>query len=184
MRNFYFIRHGETDWNKKQIPMGQTDIPLNTKGIQQSLYAQDLLSHIPFRSIISSPLRRAEQTATIIAEKQSCPVITNIDLKEASWGILEGKKQQNSDWLQNWLNGTQIENGETFTQLQARVKKALEQIYTAKEPCLVVSHGAVYWAIQKLLDLDFIDISNCEPMYHIAPALSQNGWQRTLKYKN
>jgi len=35
-KSFYFLRHGETDWNKQQKIMGQSDIPLNKTGVLQA----------------------------------------------------------------------------------------------------------------------------------------------------
>jgi broad specificity phosphatase PhoE len=65
---FIFIRHGETDWNRTNRTMGQTDIPLNSLGIQQAREATQYLENLGVERIIHSPLSRAAQTATIINE--------------------------------------------------------------------------------------------------------------------
>ena len=40
LRDFYFIHHGETDWNREHRGMGQKDIPLNERGLAQAHTAQ------------------------------------------------------------------------------------------------------------------------------------------------
>ena len=68
-KSFYFIRHGETDWNKRHIIMGSIDIPLNDLGIAQSQRAALILKKEKFDAIISSPRIRALKTAQVIAEQ-------------------------------------------------------------------------------------------------------------------
>jgi broad specificity phosphatase PhoE len=84
-KSFYFMRHGETDWNRQRIYMGQTDIPLNEFGIQQARQAAKLLEGIDFASIASSTLMRAIHTAQIITEKVLKPITIINDLKECSY---------------------------------------------------------------------------------------------------
>lgn len=64
---FYFVRHGETDWNRMhQVLCSQDDIPLNETGLQQVAHACKKLSSLGITKIYSSPLARAKQTAEII----------------------------------------------------------------------------------------------------------------------
>ncbi|MSQ85383.1 MAG: histidine phosphatase family protein [Alphaproteobacteria bacterium] len=56
---FYFIRHGETDWNKLKLMQGQTDTPLNATGIFQAEAAAEIVSTRKIVTICTSPLRRA-----------------------------------------------------------------------------------------------------------------------------
>jgi broad specificity phosphatase PhoE len=60
-KSFYFVRHGETDWNKEQKIMGQSDIPLNKKGILQAQTVAEKIQALPIDVIVSSPLKRARQ---------------------------------------------------------------------------------------------------------------------------
>ena len=65
----YFVRHGQTDANAKMTQGGQIaelDEPLNAAGVQQATEAADALKAIDFDVVVSSPLRRAVQTAEII----------------------------------------------------------------------------------------------------------------------
>ena len=66
-KEFYFDRHGQTDWNIRHRAQGQTDIPLNAKGLQQAKQAAESVANLKFGTICSSPLSRAIQTAEEIA---------------------------------------------------------------------------------------------------------------------
>lgn len=74
LKPFYFLRHGETDWNLEHKAMGSQDIPLNNRGLSQVLNAVKLLKNESIGTIVSSPLLRARKTADIIAgvHKSSC----------------------------------------------------------------------------------------------------------------
>ena len=52
--NFYFTRHGETEWNVKKKIQGTTDIPLDEKGIQQASFGQRRPPVFPRRRWASS----------------------------------------------------------------------------------------------------------------------------------
>ena len=65
----YFIRHGETDFNKRCLIQGMSDIPLNDKGVQQAGVAANWFKaqNITFDKVFSSPLVRARKTAAIVS---------------------------------------------------------------------------------------------------------------------
>lgn len=64
---FYFVRHGETDWNKtRQGLCPDSSIPLNATGITQATQTSVHIAPLGIDIIYSSPLKRAHQTAEII----------------------------------------------------------------------------------------------------------------------
>ena len=64
MPTLFLIRHGENDWLKKGILVGNTlGIPLNARGIEQACAIREALRSLPLRAIYSSPLQRAVETA-------------------------------------------------------------------------------------------------------------------------
>jgi broad specificity phosphatase PhoE len=89
-RPFYFLRHGETDWNLAGRYQGQSDIPLNATGIAQAHAAADRLARIPIDRVVSSPLIRALATATIVAEKLHKPLHLDRGLVERNFGSFNG----------------------------------------------------------------------------------------------
>lgn len=174
LKSFYFIRHGETDWNKDHKRMGQIDIPLNEKGIEQAHAAAKTLIDINFTSIVASPLRRSMETAHIIAASKSIHIHTFDEFKECSWGVMEGKNQDNEDWFDTWRDGNPIEGGEDFFTFKSRVIKGLKRTFMLQGPVLIVSHGGVYCAIQQALNLECAhfsndDLPNCVPVFYQPP---------------
>ena len=52
---FYFIRHGETDWNVQKKIMGQLDIPLNNRGKEQAHRYADIIKNLIFQQLFVVP---------------------------------------------------------------------------------------------------------------------------------
>ncbi|MFV0413381.1 MAG: histidine phosphatase family protein, partial [Oscillospiraceae bacterium] len=64
----YVTRHGETVWNFENKLCGSTDIKLTSKGIGQAQALAKTLGGRGIEAIIASPLKRARQTAQILAQ--------------------------------------------------------------------------------------------------------------------
>ena len=86
----YFIRHGETVWNTQAKLQGKSDIPLNEKGVALARVTGEALADVPFAAIYSSPLKRALQTAQVVAGEGDVPSVTDRRLEEIGFGIWEG----------------------------------------------------------------------------------------------
>lgn len=107
----YLVRHGETEWNVKKLIQGQKDIPLNEKGKKQA----GKLKKIKFDAIYSSDLKRAAETAKIIAGKRRLKIIKSTALRERYFGKFQGElfgDSQNKSILEliNRLKTTSIED--------------------------------------------------------------------------
>ena len=89
-QDFYFFRHGQTDYNIEKRSQGWLDIPLNNKGIAQAHELAQKLSTIKFDCIYSSPLSRALKTAEIVRGNRNIKIITDDGLKERNMGIIGG----------------------------------------------------------------------------------------------
>jgi probable phosphoglycerate mutase len=85
------VRHGETVDNARQIMQGQTQGELNERGREQARQVAERLATDPVDVIIASDLRRAIQTAEIIAAPHRLPVVTTPLLRERDWGGFTGR---------------------------------------------------------------------------------------------
>lgn len=157
---FYFIRHGQTDWNAEHRAMGITDIPLNSLGEAQSKNALPYIKDLKIETICHSPLKRAKKTAEILNEELRCNMVTVEELKEFNLGICAGKII--GSWFDEWMNGGRIPEGETFDAFVQRAILGVNKSLAQKGPVLIVAHGGIYWAIQRALQrLDLPDLPNC-----------------------
>jgi len=91
MTQLILVRHGQTDWNLARRYQGQQDIPLNAEGLKQAHTLATLLSDEVFNAIYSSDLQRAVQTAQILLDDRSIPLITDMRLREIGFGEWEGE---------------------------------------------------------------------------------------------
>jgi broad specificity phosphatase PhoE len=166
--NLYIVRHGQTIMNQFSVVQGRTDIPLNDKGIEDAKKLKKLVDTLNIDVVISSPLKRAYDTAKYITGKNP-----NVDdrIIERNWGLREGVSIDLLDTVDCWnvkLN-TNDDFIEPVQDLMARVSDFLEDIknkYSDKN-VLVVTHGAVMRAVHYLLngipsdgDLSKIEIPN------------------------
>src|SRR5215831_6793156 len=87
---FYFLRHGQTDWNLEGRYQGHSDIQLNATGIAQAQAAAECLVGTPISRIVASPLIRALATAAIVAEKLRKPIHVDRGLIERNFGSFDG----------------------------------------------------------------------------------------------
>lgn len=127
-QSFYFVRHGETDWNVQNKAMGSQDIGLNDRGILQAHQAAALLNNEPISTIVTSPLRRARQTADMIAQYMDAPVLEDPGLSEACWGEKEGHPIEEGSWINDWMGGCDIPGSEKYTDYVNRIKNALDHV--------------------------------------------------------
>lgn len=162
----YIIRHGETDYNKKRLLQGQSDIPLNEYGRELAQITAKALSKMSFDKIYSSPLIRAFETAKILTGRND--IITDKRLMEISFGIGEGVESSTlGETFSNFFFAPEKyippENGESYEELVERAKDFLEkEIYplrNSNQNVLIVAHGAVNKALMLILkDLEIKDI--------------------------
>jgi broad specificity phosphatase PhoE len=145
---FWFLRHGETDWNAQGLSQGTTDIPLNSVGLAQARRAAKTLTGLGgITTIIASPLVRARVTAEIAAAALGLPVSLDEGLREVEFGEQEGKPM--GDWYDDWIAGRYTPAGaETFAGLYERAVAAVNRATAQPAPVLVVAHGALFRALR------------------------------------
>ena len=152
-QRFWFLRHGETDWNAQGLSQGNIDIPLNATGIAQAHAAAPLLRARGNASIVASPLSRAHDTAKVAAGLLDLPVHLDEGLRETSFGAQEGKPM--TDWFADWVGGTYTPpDAEPFAALRARAVAAVNRALERPGMVLVVAHGALFRALRAEMGLN------------------------------
>ena len=146
----YVVRHGQTDKNKFGLVQGQTEADLNDVGISEAKKLQSLVKNLNIDVVISSPLRRAKDTAKIITDDKY-PINTDDRLIERDWGMCEGAHIDEVDTVKCWNFFLNTDNNgiERVRDLLMRVSDFLEDIkvkYSDKN-VLVVTHSAILRAI-------------------------------------
>lgn len=162
---FWFLRHGETDWNAQGLSQGNIDIPLNPAGLTQAYAAASMLRNRGIATIIVSPLSRAYATAVIVANRLGLAVDIDNDLREVSFGAREG--QPMSDWFADWVAGSFTPEGaECFADLRARAVAAVNRALERPAPVLVVAHGALFRGLRAEMGLEpNVRTPNASPLW-------------------
>ncbi len=130
------IRHGETDWNVEGRYQGQADPPLNERGRIQAHRLIDELRPLGIQVLYSSPLRRAWETAVILAQGLKVPLYLEPRLKEIHQGewqgmLVEDIRRRYPDLFQRWEQtpwDVRVPGGETLEEVQQRVYEAIDEI--------------------------------------------------------
>ncbi|TDC87917.1 bifunctional RNase H/acid phosphatase [Nonomuraea deserti] len=145
------LRHGETEMSLERRFSGRGDAELTPNGLAQASAAADRLSRVPYRLdvIVTSPLKRARQTAEVVAQRTGLGVEVDEDLREADFGAWEGHTftEVQRRWpaeLAAWLADPTVAppGGESFATAAARVQAAGERLVERYEgkTVLAVSH--------------------------------------------
>jgi 2,3-bisphosphoglycerate-dependent phosphoglycerate mutase len=143
------VRHGETDWNREHRFQGHADPPLNDTGRSQALALADELRGEHFAAAYTSPLRRAHETAAILAAELGLEAVASEPLKEVDVGSWSGLTRDEveshfPEGYARWLEyGHGWDDGETYDELGERVVSGLLDI-AARHPeeyVLAVTHG-------------------------------------------
>jgi len=174
---FYFLRHGETDWNKDKIVQGQMDIQLNETGRAQAIRAAEILRDEPLEHIVASPLSRARDTAKAVALRHNIEITYDDGLMECHLGTHQGELQ--GDWTPGyWAGEYHPEGGESFQQFCQRVHGAMQRATALGPNTLIVAHGGLWLAAKAIVQVkpDMRRMPNAQPML-IKP---ENGvWHHT-----
>lgn len=163
----YFVRHGETDWNRAGRYQGQADIPLNDTGRGQARRNGEVLratlGQAPRLPFVASPLSRTRETMEIVRAAMGLPAAgyaTDDRLKEVHYGRWEGTLW--SDLMETDQAGLEARRrdpwfwrateGESYADVAVRAGAWLADV---AEDTVVVSHGGVSRVLRKLiLDLE------------------------------
>lgn len=150
----YVVRHGETEKNKYGLIQGQTECDLTKKGVEKAKELIPIVDSLDIDVVISSPLKRAIDTAKIITEDKF-PINVDDRIIERDWGFCEGANIDSVDTVKCWnfyLN-TDANKIEKVQDLLSRVSEFIEDIKNkySNSNVLVVAHSAILRAIHYCL---------------------------------
>jgi probable phosphoglycerate mutase len=148
---FFYLRHGETEWNRQRLLQGSRDVPLNETGRAQAHAAAAAMAAMRFGTIVASPLSRARATAETIAARLGLGVAIEPGLAEGSWGDSEGMPYD--DKLERWYAGEALPGAELFSDFARRIAGAVARVLEFPGPVLIVGHGGGFNALLASLDL-------------------------------
>ncbi len=161
----YLIRHGETEWNVKQLIQGHADSPLTALGIAQVTERANTLADIHFDAIFSSDSSRAVQTAEIIKLDREIVVQASRLLRERNHGSFEGVhyeeyQKQLKDKLaerdllcpseQDTFRIADIENDAELTTRLLLQLREIALAYPAKNVAVVTHGGCLYMFLVRI----------------------------------
>ena len=153
MNRLLLVRHGENRANlTKEFSHRLIDYPLTAKGRLQAEQTAAYLSAYPVTQVFASPLKRALETAEIIAAELGVSVEVLAPFRELDVGTLETQPPTAASWrlhdeiIRAWATGdaeARFPEGENFTELVARVRRGYEMILRGRddETLVLVAHG-------------------------------------------
>lgn len=152
MKEIYFVRHGQTEWNAIARMQGQWNSDLSELGREHAKTNASLLEGKGIERLYVSPLDRTRQTAEIINEVLQLPVEFDDRIMEwdcGDWsGYLYAEVQQK--WAEEWAAweadrfNYRGPNCENYPDMFARARPFLDELIAAPEQAVaVVSHGMI-----------------------------------------
>lgn len=176
---FYYLRHGQTDWNIEGRCQGQTDIPMNAAGEAEVAASVARLPVGEIARIISSPLARTQQSAQHASDRLGLPVELDADLKEAFWGDAEGNAD--TSWRPAWCEGETLFGAEPFRVFAQRMVRGVTRALAGQGTPLIVGHGGAYWAIELALGREgFSHLPNGTLLRHMPDVEDDARWRVTF----
>jgi probable phosphoglycerate mutase len=149
---FFFLHHGETEWDRFGKLAGRINAPLNGRGLAQARRAGEMLRHSGIRTICSSPQDRALMTAEIVAAQIHAPIETIEGLRDCCFGSLDGEPA--GGWFEAWQHGVTPDGAESIRKFLARGVRAMNTALERPGPVLIVAHPAIYVAFQRAVGLE------------------------------
>ncbi|MGA2182153.1 MAG: alpha-ribazole phosphatase [Bryobacteraceae bacterium] len=153
MTAVWLIRHAEPDASVRGRCYGSLDTGLSPAGREQAARLAERLLAEPFASLCSSPRRRATETAEAIAAPHGLAITILPEFRELDFGDFEGLTYDDiatthPDLYRKWMETptlVQFPNGESFTQMRARVLSAYHALLAQHEgqTIAIVTHGGV-----------------------------------------
>ncbi|HEY7281076.1 MAG TPA: histidine phosphatase family protein [Actinomycetota bacterium] len=150
----WLARHGATEWTRSGQHTGSTDLPLIADGEEEARTMATRLRGIGFGTVMTSPLRRARETARLAGFPDAR---VNERLREIDYGEYEGVttkdiQRNHPDW-ELFRDG--CPGGESPEQMANRMDEVLLDLADERQPILLFGHGHCFRALAtRYLGLD------------------------------
>ena len=151
MGSFYFVRHGESEWNVEKKICGITDIPLTDKGREQARItaAKILEMGIKADEIWCSPLKRARETAEIIAGITGFPLRVEPRLIEQNFGSYEGKHWNTQEFFESKQHfADDYDGGESMLRVAQRIYNVIDDVKSSGKTLILVAHNGIFRSVR------------------------------------
>lgn len=177
------VRHGQSEWNLKNLFTGWSDVDLTLTGEHEAEYAGIVLRPYHFDVAYTSVLKRAIHTLTIILDKigVTIPIIKNEALNERNYGELQGLNkaevgekygaQQLIAWRRSYTEvppgGESLQN--TYQRVIPYYQQEIEPKLKSGQNVLIVAHGnslrALMMYLEKITpeDISHVDLATGAP---------------------
>ncbi len=139
-QQIWLVRHGETAWSLSGQHTGREDLDLLPEAAPKLRVLQPHIQNHPFACVLSSPLRRAQQTARLIGFEQ---FELDDNLMEWDYGSYNGKTRAEiyktvPDW-RIWRDG--VPQGETLVEVAKRARRVIARAKAVNGDVALVSHA-------------------------------------------
>jgi glucosyl-3-phosphoglycerate phosphatase len=156
-RRVVLLRHGRTAWNAERRFQGQADPPLDEVGRAQAYEVGALIAALRPNLLVSSDAARALQTAEIVGDVTSLPVVKEARFRERGLGHWEGLTREEvaeryPDEYSDWMSGLDVSRrgGETREEVAERSLAAFSELPSVATTILV-THSATAMALTNSL---------------------------------
>jgi broad specificity phosphatase PhoE len=147
----FLARHGRTALNARGVLRGRLDPPLDPVGRREALRLGALLASLGADDVVSSPLRRAVETAKAVASMVGVEVSVDASLADRDYGCWAGRTAEEIE--RRWGSVDEAPGVEPLGEVRARALEALEE---ARRRCrsraVLVSHDVVNRTILAAVD--------------------------------
>lgn len=151
-KEFYFVRHGQTDYNLKGVYSDSSEICLNETGKSQALAIEPIVRKLPIKTICFSPLIRARETKDLISVNLASPQVEIEGLAECHPEV--------------WKTMANLNFSTAVMQFVERARHAVNLALSQEGPVLIVAHGGIHFAICSLMKVKHDwKIDNCVPVH-------------------
>ena len=170
MSDLILLRHGETAGQSSIRFYGSTDIALSELGEKQMSRSAEALRALSFKTVITSPLRRSRDGASIVLDGRSPEPVVVEDFREINFGEWEGLttveiEERYPDLYRKWKEHGSLSGfpgGDLRAEFFERIVTAAKDVFNRIEmPALAVLHkGVIRGILSALLDIPVSDMTD------------------------